>query len=74
LGLKSGDKEYFDKQFSNLGYHIADSTVINQTGGATITSNNDIALFVYVQQSGMYETIVQRTAEKIGFLESKLGP
>jgi plastocyanin len=68
--VPAGDKSYFDKHFSTLGYHVADSTVIKQTG---TTQGNDIALYVYTQKSGKNETIVHRTAVKIGFLESKLG-
>jgi plastocyanin len=66
--VPAGDKAYFDKHFSTLGYHAADSNIIKQTG---TSSGNDIDLYVYVQKSGKFDTILHRTAVKLGFLQSK---
>jgi hypothetical protein len=68
--VPAGDKAYFDKHFSTLGYHAADSNIIKQTGAS---HGNDITLYVYIQKSGKYETILHRTAVKLGFLQSKVG-
>ncbi|MFZ0327000.1 MAG: hypothetical protein WBP64_13590 [Nitrososphaeraceae archaeon] len=68
--VPAGDKAYFDKHFSTLGYHAADSNIIKQTGAS---HGNDIALYVYIQKSGKYDTILHRTAVKLDFLKSKVG-
>jgi plastocyanin len=68
--VPAGDKAYFDKHFSTLGYHAADSNIIKQTG---TNQGNDIDLYVYIQKSGKYDTILHRTAVKLGFLQSKTG-
>ena len=69
------DKAYFDKHFTTLGYHLVDSTIITSapsSGSASSAAPNDIALYVYTQKSGKFETIVHRTNVKIGFLETKM--
>ena len=68
--VPAGDQAYFDKHFSTLGYHAADSNIIKQTG---TSHGNDIDLYVYIQKSGKYDTILHRTAVKLGFLQSKVG-
>ncbi len=45
---------------------ISDQNSIHNQG-------NDIDLYVYIQKSGKYDTILHRTAVKLGFLQSKLG-
>src|SRR5918996_3451787 len=57
--VQAEDKDYFNKHFSTLGYHIEDSYMIPGPEG------NDIQLYVYTQKSGKYSTIVDRTAIKL---------
>lgn len=69
------DKAYFDKHFTTLGYHLVDSTVIKSAPGSSTAGGatpNDIALYVYTQKSGKFETIIHRTDVKIGFLATKM--
>lgn len=69
------DKAYFDKHFTTLGHHLVDSTIIKGAPAGNTASSatpNDIALYVYTQKSGKFETIVHRTDVKIGFLASKM--
>jgi plastocyanin len=63
------DKSYFDKHFTTLGFKVVDST-----GTKDASTGGDNELYVYIQKSGKYETIVQRTDVKINFLQSKLQP
>lgn len=64
--VQAEDKDYFDKHFSTLGYHIEDSYMIPGPEG------NDIQLYVYTQKSGKYSTIVDRTALKLQFIDTQI--
>lgn len=64
--VQAEDKDYFDKRFSTLGYHIEDRYMIPGPEG------NDIQLYVYSQKSGKYSTIVDRTAIKLQFIDTQV--
>jgi len=68
----AGDKGYFDKHFSTLGYHMVDSTKIKKSPGSGGSSADDTLLYVYTQKLGKYESVVKRTSIKLGFLQSKV--
>ena len=60
--VQAEDKDYFDKHFNTLGYHIEDSYMIPGPDG------NDIQVYVYTQKSGKDSTIIDRTALKSQFV------
>jgi plastocyanin len=64
--VQAEDKDYFDKHFNTLGYHVEDSYMIPGTEG------NDIELYVYTQKSGKYPTIIDRTAIKVQFVDAQV--
>ncbi|HZD34230.1 MAG TPA: hypothetical protein VE130_03410 [Nitrososphaeraceae archaeon] len=64
--VQAEDKDYFDKHFNTLGYHVEDTYMIPGPEG------NDIQLYVYTQKSGKYSTIVDRTAIKQNFIDDQI--
>ena len=66
--VPAAEKSYFDKHFSTLGYKVVDSTKMKDP-----STGANSELYVYLQKTGKYETIVKRTAVKLGFLQGKLG-
>jgi plastocyanin len=66
--VPAAEKSYFDKHFSTLGYKVVDSTKMKDP-----STGANSELYVYLQKTGKYETIVKRTGVKLGFLQGKLG-
>jgi plastocyanin len=64
--VQAEDKDYFDKHFNTLGYHVEGSYMIPGPGG------NDIEVYVYTQKSGKYPTIIDRTAVKEQFTDAQI--
>jgi len=64
--VQAEDKDYFDKHFNTLGYHVEDSYMIPGSEG------NDIQVYVYTQKSGKYPTIIERTAVKEQFTDAQI--
>ena len=64
--VQAEDKPYFDQHFSTLGYHVEDTYMIPGPDG------NDIQVYVYTQKSGKDSTIIDRTAVKAQFVDTKI--
>jgi plastocyanin len=65
--VPAAEKSYFDKHLSTLGYKVVDSTKMKDP-----STGADSELYVYLQKTSKYETIVKRTAIKLGFIQGKL--